>query len=728
MTTADSDTNIGTTNPQLVDIITEFYNAHMRDEIAELAQRFPSEQQSLLVDTAEVGRWNPELRDDMIEQPVNTAPYFVDALHRVDLPVDVDLRGADVRFTTAIEPIGVDELRIEHINQLVRLSGQISKITPVRPQVENAAYECRRCGVITHVPQGGNDEMDEPHQCSGCERQGPFRVNHDQSEFEHSQRARLTTPPEDTTTGDEHVDVHLTGADLVGEIDAGQRVDVIGVVHITPQDSGSDLSAVHDYIVEAHAVEPHESDYQAIDIEEHQDAFEAAAADPDEIDTDDLDDENETIAELAETDPFELLINSIAPSISGGEKLDDIRLALGLQAFGGWRRPHPDGQHARGDSHICLIGDPGTGKSSLLDAIEEIVPRSAYTSGKNTTSAGLTAAVVPDDFGGSEWSMEAGVVRANGGVACVDEIDKVHDDAKSSLHTALEKQIVPVNKAGISADLPAQTAMLAAGNPKYGRFDRHEPIGDQINLDPAFASRFDLIFTLKDHPNPDRDEAMAEHVLQSRQISGRIARGEIDTTDDAATLITPTVEPDTLRAWIAHARENYHPIIPTFEDDDDDADDDDTAGQPSNPHDALKEYFVDIRGSSDQAVPLTARKLGAILRLAEASARVRLSNEITVDDIERALQVVGRSLADVGINEDGELDADIHELGHSQPENERIKKITNALDAATEALDVDEIAKRTTLNDREMIERDIQKLRDKDKVYGEREGEFKLVK
>ena len=413
--------------------------------------------------------------------------------------------------------------------------------------------------------------------------------------------------------------------------------------------------------MDGHNVERHESDYDEIDIGGERETF-------------------EEIADGEHGDPYELLIGSIAPSIKGGEKMENIKLTIGLQLFGGWRRPLGDGRYDRGDSHIALIGDPGTGKSSLLEAAEEISPRSSYTSGKNTSAAGLTASAVRDDFGDTEWSLEAGViVKAHKGIACVDEIDKVDPDAVSSLHTAFEKQRLEVTKAGIDASLKCQTALLAAGNPKEGRFidDLHR--GQQINLPPALASRFDLIFTLEDVPDKERDADMAEHIMKTRQLSGLLDRGDITAAE--ADLIEPAIPKATLRAHIASARQHIKPVIK------DDA-----------VHGTLKEYFVSIRASSaGKSVPITARKLDAIQRFAEASARVRLSKEITEADIERAIRVIGQSLGDIGINEDGELDADITNLGQSAPQAERVRQIKDVLRASKRSLSAEEIVNKTNL-------------------------------
>lgn len=690
--TANADAD-GGSEITLINDLTTFLKIYYEDEIARLNQRYPREQTSLVVDWSDVLAYGPDIADDVRKRPEQIQPYINEALRNVDMPSDVGLANVDVRFTNVgSETIDIPDLRGDHVETLVGVSGQVSKTTPILPRLTIAAFRCQRCGSINRIPQP-NQGVGSPNNrdCSACERKGPYELDWDQSEHVPHQLIRVKTPPEDG--GDEHIDVHLT-EDAVGSVEAGQRADVYGIVRT---DFGEFESPIPDLYMTGHVVEPHDSDYQGLDIDEHREEIEA-------------------LADGEEGDPYDLLIDSIAPSISGDQKLRDIKLAIALQLFGGWRRPFGDGRYARGDSHIALIGDPGTGKSSLLDAAEDLNPRSAYTSGKNTTAAGLTAAAVADDFGDSEWSLEAGViVKAHRGLACVDEIDKVHPDALSSLHSALEKQRVEVNKAGIDASLCAETSLLAAGNPEYGRFDDSIDTAEQLNLGAALASRFDLIFTLTDRPNPDHDEDVAEHILRGRQISGKVARGDLDPEDDDAELIEPAVPKDVLRAWIANAKKRCQPVI----------EDDDVL-------DALKDYYIGIRatGADPEAetVPITARKLDAIQRLAEASARIRLSDEVTMVDIERAQRVVGRSLADIGFNEDGVLDSDIQNTGQSAPQRKRVQLILNVLEAANEPIDAADIRKRSTLNcSVERIEHRLHKLQKEGRVVEPDDGQFRLA-
>lgn len=680
------------TNPQIVlegrwDDYEQFLRTYYKDEIAELYQRYPKEQQSLVIDWSDILQWDMDVADDVREHPELFKEAFEKVLPEIDMPINMDIEGAKVRFTGTPDPLTVSELRGDHAEKFVGVKGQVTKTSAILPRLTVATFRCKSCGgsFEVHQPKAGSEK---PNRCKCMDCKGQrFEVVFDESEFVDHQLIRVKEPPEEGD-GEEYVDIHLTG-DATGSVQAGDRATIFGILET---DFGDFDSPIPDFYLDGHNVERHESDYNEVDVGGEREYF-------------------EEIADGEHGDPYELLIDSIAPSINGGEKLDNIKLAIGLQLFGGWRRPLGDGRHARGDSHIALIGDPGTGKSSLLEAAEEISPRSSYTSGKNTSAAGLTASAVRDDFGDTEWSLEAGViVKAHKGIACVDEIDKVDPDAVSSLHTALEKQRLEVTKAGIDASLKCQTALLAAGNPKEGRFTDDLHRGEQIDLPPALASRFDLIFTLNDVPDEERDADMADHIIKTRQLSGLVDRGDIDASE--ADMIDPEIPKSTLRAHIAYAREHCQPVI----------EDDTVEGR-------LKDYFVNIRSESDgKTVPITARKLDAILRFAEASARVRLSDEITTEDVERAIRVVGQSLADIGINEDGELDADITNIGKSAPQAERIQQIKDTLRAAEGTLTAEEIASKANLSvPVERVEKRLQIMKDDGTVIEPSDGDYILA-
>ncbi len=619
-----------------IDAEAEFLRQYYADEINDLARGYPSEGRSLYVEWFDLYRYDVDLADDARDRPDKIIERLEEALATYDLPVDVDLGGASVRIEDLpeSETYTVGEYRHDAIGQLVAIQGQVRMDTDVLPAPTVAVWECQRCGTLTPIPQHHDEEIQEPHECQGCERQGPFRLNQSQTEFEVRQELRLQEPAEEVTTGEgAHIDVELRG-DVVAQVTAGDRVTINGILGIRDDDNVR-------WQLEGHSVEAEETTYEDLEIDEHL----------------------ETVHELAagaEGNPYDLLVDSIAPKIKG---MDEIKLALALQLFGGNRIEKPDGTIERGESHVLLLGDPGTGKSKQLKAINAIAPRSCFTSGKGASAAGLTAAAVSNDFGQQQWTLEAGaLVLANDGIACVDEIDKVAEDAKESLHEALESGSVSVSKAGINTSMPARTALLAAGNPKHGRFDRHEAIADQIDLDPALISRFDLMFMIDDQPTESRDEEIADAIIEDRQVGAKFTDDPQSLSKEELAKIEPAVDREVLRAWIAHAKRT---VTPRLSDD---------------LREDLRSWFVDIRtmheGQADAPIPTTFRKLEGILRLAEASARVRLSDDISKQDLDRAKQLVLRSMKDVGMDpETGEYDADIIETGQSKSQRKRIKNV-----------------------------------------------------
>ncbi|MBS3760584.1 MAG: helix-turn-helix domain-containing protein [Halodesulfurarchaeum sp.] len=370
-------------------------------------------------------------------------------------------------------------------------------------------------------------------------------------------------------------------------------------------------------------------------------------------------------------------------------------------------------------THSYLSNNVLSHNSQILQYIRHIAPRSVYTSGKGSSAAGLTAAAVRDDFGdGQQWSLEAGaLVLADKGVAAVDELDKMAPDDRSAMHEALEQQSISISKAGINATLKSRCALLGAANPELGRFDRYETPANQIDLEPALISRFDLIFTVTDQPDQEKDANLAEHILRTN-YAGELNthRNEVSTSnvsaadvDTATESVSPAIEPDLMRKYIAYARSTCFPTM--------------TDAAESR----IRDFYVDLRAQGtgeDSPVPVTARKLEAIVRLAEASARVRLSDTVETEDAERALDIVDTTLKEIGMDpETGQYDADVIETGQSKSQRDRIRSIKELISEIEAEFDegapIDEVLARAEEidMDRSKAEHEIDKLKQQGEVY-----------
>ena len=380
-------------------------------------------------------------------------------------------------------------------------------------------------------------------------------------------------------------------------------------------------------------------------------------------------------------------------------------------------------------THTYLSNNVISHNSQLLSYIRHIAPRSVYTSGKGSSSAGLTAAAVRDDFGdGQQWTLEAGaLVLADQGIAAVDELDKMAADDRSAMHEALEQQQISVSKAGINATLKSRCSLLGAANPKYGRFDQYEPIGEQIDLEPALVSRFDLIFTVTDKPDPEEDSRLARHILQTnyagelntqreKVTSSEFTEAEVE---DQTEEVAPAVDPELLRKYIAYSRRNVYPTM------------------SEEARQAIEDFYVDLRAEGqgeDAPVPVTARQLEALVRLAEASARVRLADEVTQEDADRVIEIVRSCLQDIGVDpETGEFDADVVETGRSKTQRDRVKNIRSIIGEIQEEFDegapVEEVLDRAEEVGMEAskAEHEIEKLKQKGEVYQPSQGHLRTT-
>ncbi|GAB3680115.1 minichromosome maintenance protein MCM [Salinarchaeum chitinilyticum] len=684
----------GVDQQEYVDTFEQFFREYYRSEIGELAEGYPSEQKSLVVDYDDLYRFDRELAEQYLEQPEQLQRSAEEALRLYDLPVDVTLGQAHVRLRGLPSTTDIRAIRASDVNTMVGVRGIVRKATDVRPKCTEAAFRCVRCETLTRVPQEGG-QFQEPHQCRSCERQGPFRLNEDQSEFVDAQRIRVQESPEGLRGGEtpQAIDVNIED-DVTGDVTPGDHVVVTGILRL--DQDGENESPIFDVYMEGVSVEVEEEQFEDMDITEEDTA---------------------QILELSQRDDvYEQMIGAIAPTIHG---YDEEKLAMTLQLFSGVTKHLPDESRIRGDLHILLIGDPGTGKSQLLQYVRNIAPRSVYTSGKGSSSAGLTAAAVRDDFGdGQQWTLEAGaLVLADQGVAAVDELDKMAADDRSAMHEALEQQSISISKAGINATLKSRCSLLGAANPKYGRFDQYEPMGEQIDLEPALISRFDIIFTVTDQPDPEKDSELADHILEANYAGQLNTQREqmaapdvtLEQVESAQETVEPTIEPELLRKYVAYAQQNCYPRM------------------TDEARETIQQFYVDLRSKGadeDAPVPVTARKLEALVRLAEASARVRLADEVEQQDAERVIDIVRSSLQDIGVDpETGQFDADVIETGTSKSQRDRIKNLKALIDELAdeyeEGVPVDAVYDRADEIGigAEKAERELEKLKQKGEVY-----------
>ncbi|HOU71230.1 MAG TPA: minichromosome maintenance protein MCM [Methanothrix sp.] len=626
----------------------EFLRSRYWDDLLELADSYPDER-SLTVRFPDLDRFDPEFAEELLESPEPVLEAAHAALLELDLPMDVYLERAHVRIIELPRHFKTRELRSDHIGKLLAIDGLVRTATEVRPKIVSAAFQCQRCGFTFFKEQTGNKFEDQNLKCmnQACDRGGPFKLLLAQSKFVDAQKIRVQESPEDLRGGEQPqtLDVELED-DLAGRIFPGDRIIVNGILKSYQRSSPQQgKSTYFDLFQKGVSVEMKEQDFEEIEI------------DPEE---------EKLILEMS-CDPeiYDKIRGSIAPSIYG---YDDVKEALGLQLASGFEKHLPDGARIRGDIHILLVGDPGVAKSQLLRYMTKISPRGIYTSGKSSTSAGLTATAVKDELGDGRWTIEAGaLVLADKGIAAIDEMDKMDNEDKSALHEAMEQQTISVAKAGVMATLKSRCSLLAAANPKLGRFDKYEPIAPQINLTPALMSRFDLIFVLTDDPDGNRDSAIAQHILKSN-YAGELAtqiewNADIsqEDIDNAMVVIKPAIDPELLRKYVAYARKN---IFPTLSDE---------------AKDYFHKYYVGLRSQgqdSNKPVPVTARQLEALIRLGEASARLRLSPRVTLEDARRVVKILEACLRKVGIDpETGFLDADIIASGTSKSTRDKTKSI-----------------------------------------------------
>jgi len=642
---------------QEIDLATErwedFLKRYCWDELVELSNYYP-EKRSLLVKFTDMDIYDPNLADMVLESPDVAINAATRALRTIDTPTGVTLDEANFRIIKVPRRLKIRDIRSEDIGKLVSIEGLVTKATEVRPKVVEAVFECPYCHHVFSVEQSGR-QFKEPVECDqesgGCGRKAQhFKLLLEQCKFVNAQKIQLQESPEELRGGElpQAIDVYLED-DITGVVTPGDRVIITGILRSYQRTTRFGKTPFFDIYLEGNSLEHKEEEFEEIKITEE--------------------DERRIMELKNQPDVYEKLIRSIAPSIYGYE---EIKEAMVLQLFAGVPKELPDETRVRGDIHVLLVGDPGVAKSQLLTYLVRLAPRGLYTGGKSSTSAGLTAAAVKDEFGEGRWTLEAGaLVLADKGIAAVDEIDKMRKEDRDALHEAMEQQTVSVAKAGIMARLNSRCGLLAAANPKYGRFDKYTPIAEQINMPPTLLSRFDLIFTMMDRPNEETDTKTAEHIIETHYAGELLARAknvskinvaEREHFERAVAAMKPPIESDLLRKYVAWSKRNVFPVM--------------TEGARRR----FLEFYIGLRRQGyedeDAPVPVTARQLEALIRLGEARARARLSDEITEEDADRVINIVTYCLKRVFVDpETGRLDTDWVTVGISKTKRDRARSI-----------------------------------------------------
>ncbi len=497
------------------------------------------------------------------------------------------------------------QINAETIGNISSVSGMVVRASEVKPLAKELVFVCPDEHQTKVIQLKGMD-VKIPIVCDNpsCKHRD-FELKPEASKFIDFQILRLQELPEDLPPGQlpHYIDVTIR-QDLVDNARPGDRIILTGIVRVE-QESIAGITRGH-------------SGLYRLRIEGNNIEFLGGRGSKTsrKIEREEVSPEDEKMIKTLAQSPnvYQRLIDSFAPHIQGQSLIKE---AILLLIVGSTQRLLGDGSKIRGDINVFLVGDPGTAKSEMLKFCARIAPRGLYTSGRGSTAAGLTAAVVRDKTG--IMMLEAGaVVLGDQGLVCIDEFDKMKPEDRSALHEVMEQQSASIAKGGIVATLNARTSILAAANPMYGKYDPFKNITENVNLPIPLLTRFDLIFVVRDIPGREKDEKIARHIIELHTPQGTDKRSVIDV--------------DILTKYLSYAKRSSPDLTKEAEE-------------------KILEYYLQMRNvESEEMITVTPRQLEGIIRLSTARARLLMKDKVEEEDAERAIFLIQSMLQDAGVD------------------------------------------------------------------------------
>ncbi|KAJ0402599.1 hypothetical protein ATCC90586_003445 [Pythium insidiosum] len=609
------------------------------------------------------------------------------------------------------------QLNPSDIDQLVGIKGMVTRVSAIIPDLKEAFFRCALCHATAQV-ELDRGRIEEPTFCAHCQARHCMEMLHNRCVFTDKQLVKMQETPDAIPEGETPYTVMLFAFDdLVDDVRPGDKIEVTGIYRAVPLRTSSRQRVVKSvfktYLDVVHFRRVDELVRRRVDGAAPVESDGVGDGDGEDVGGSDvhrLAASEAAQAELfrriaAHPNVYQNLAHSLAPSIW---ELDDVKKGILCMLFGGTRKrkgryrhttlggdtaaheTSADGGRAlltttRADMNVLLCGDPGTSKSQLLSYVHKLSPRSIYTSGKGSSAVGLTASIVRDMETGDLVLESGALVLSDEGICCIDEFDKMSDSARSVLHEVMEQQTVSIAKAGIICSLNARASILASANPIESRYNPNKSVIENVNILPTLLSRFDLIYLILDKPQPETDRQLARHIValyfddatrQQQQQQQQHARLE-------------PISMRTLTEYIAFAKRHVHPKL-----------------TPAA-RDALVRAYLELRrmghggsaSSSRKNITATPRQLESLIRIAEALAKMKLSDEVLARDVHEALRLMNVATQRAAMDpRTGTIDMDMINTGHSSSEREAVAQLVERIKAALQeapghALGVGELRK-----------------------------------